>query len=66
MPRHFNRRETMLKARAARQRALSRPELRRDEGVERISASGLISAPIKAENPDDRRLIDEFLARRGR
>lgn len=50
-------------ARMRRDKALSRNELR--AGTEaRISPAGVTSAAIKAEDPETRRMIDEFMARR--
>jgi hypothetical protein len=43
--------------------ALDRPELRQPS-IPRVSAVGVTSAPINAEDPKTRRLIDEALAKR--
>jgi hypothetical protein len=50
-----------LKLEAARQRALNRPELREDSSP-RASAAGVTSFPVKAENEETRRLIEDFRA----
>lgn len=65
MPRDLKARENQLRARAARTSALARLELGRPT-VPRVSAAGATSAPLKAEDPHLRLLIDEALARRAR
>lgn len=59
--RHHAKRDAIQKAR--RQLALDRPELRQPSEA-RTSPVGPTSYPIKAEDPETRRLIDEALARR--
>jgi len=47
-----------------RNRALARPELSQDPGKFKFTApSSPISAPIKQDDPETRRLIDEALAK---
>ena len=61
--RRYAKRDAIQKA--DRQLALDRPELRQ-ASVARTAPTGPTSYPIKAEDPDTRRLIDEALARGGR
>lgn len=62
-----NMRKGILKARAAREQALTRPELRGlHESVPRQSAAGPVSAAIKREDPEQRAAIDAWLKSRGR
>lgn len=50
-------------AKAKRARALERNEFR-TPSEPRVAPDGATSAPIKAEDPETRRLIDEAIARR--
>jgi len=50
-----------LSAKARRDRAMQRPELRQPSAP-RIFPAGATSAPIKAENPELRRMIDAAVA----
>lgn len=51
------------KARARRYVAMSRPEFR-TPSEPRVVAASPVSFPVKAEDPELRRMIDEALARR--
>ena len=64
MPRDFKASENTKRAKARRQAALDRPELR-GPSTPRLSAAGPTSMAVKAEDPATRRLIDEALAKRG-
>jgi len=61
----MTREERIKLSRNRRAFALERNEFRLPSEP-RISAQGVISAPIKAPDPETRRLIDEALARRDR
>jgi hypothetical protein len=50
-------------ARLRRDTALLRAELRGPSEA-RVSPAGLTSFPIKAEDPETKRMVEEFLARR--
>lgn len=63
MPRGMRARENALRARAKRQGALDRVELR-GPSEPRQSAAGATSAPIKTTDPETTRLIADALARR--
>lgn len=63
MPRDYKAHENQKKAKARRAHALSRTELRQPS-VARVPASGPVSMGIKATNPEDDRIIAEFLKRR--
>ncbi len=63
MPRNMRRAEVDKRARARRDFALSRIEFN-EPSVPRVSAAGPTSAPLKADDPEDRRLIEEALAKR--
>lgn len=65
MPRDMTHRESHKRASAKRVAALERLEFK-TPSVPRVSASSAMSAPLKAEDPHLRRLIDEALARRAR
>lgn len=54
---------TAREIRSRRQEALDRPELR-GASVPRESAAGATSFPVKSEDSETRRLIDEALARK--
>lgn len=64
MPRNFKAGETMKRAKARRQSALDRTELRGDP-TPRVAAASPMSMGVKTVDPETRRLIDEALARRG-
>jgi hypothetical protein len=64
MPRDHSASENRKMARAKRSAALARTELRQPS-VPRISAAGPTSAPIKAEDPETRKLIDDAIAKLG-
>jgi hypothetical protein len=58
-----NRHDMMRMSKNRRASAMERVELR--QGTEpRRSPAGVTSAPLKAEDPELRRMIDEALARR--
>lgn len=59
----MNGNEVMRRAKAKRDTALARTEFRYPSEA-RIAPSGATSAPIKAEDPETRRLINEALAKR--
>jgi hypothetical protein len=52
-------------ARQRREKALIRGEFRTPTSP-RVSSAGLTSFAIKAEDPETRRMIDEYIANRGR
>jgi hypothetical protein len=64
MPRDYHPRESALKARARRQFALDRTELRRSSEL-RQSAVSPTSFAVKKIDIETQRLIDEALAKRG-
>ena len=64
MPRDHSAAENTRMAKAKRQAALNRNELRQPS-VPRVSASGPTSAPVKAEDPETRKMIDAALAKLG-
>jgi hypothetical protein len=57
---------TNRRAKARREYAMERHELRRQTLVPHVFPAGATSAPIKAADSETRRLIDEALARRVR
>lgn len=63
MPRDFKASENMKRSKAKRQAALSRPEMLQPT-VPRISAAGVTSMAMKAEDLATRAMIDEAIARR--
>lgn len=63
MPRDMRADENRKRAKARRDFALERNEFRYPSEP-RIAPDGPTSFPLKADNIDDRRLIDEALARR--
>lgn len=63
MPRDFKAAENTKRARAKRAAALARTEFRYPSDP-RTAPAGATSFPIKAEDPENRRLIDKALARR--
>lgn len=65
MPRDNRARTNQLVARERRAFALERNEFRYPS-EKRTAAAGATSFPLKAEDPEVRRLIDEALARRRR
>lgn len=65
MPRDYNPREAYLKAKARRDYALQRRELR-EPSEPRQAPSGPTSFPIKKIDTATQRLIAEALAKRGR
>lgn len=63
MTRRYSASETARRAKAKREAALARPEIMLStEG--RQSAAGPVSFPVKVDDPENRRLIEEALARR--
>lgn len=62
MPRNMRQGEAERRAKAKREFALQRNELR-GESTPRVSAAGVTSAPIKADDPF-RAIIEEALAKR--
>jgi len=63
MSRRHTGNEMARMARAKRDIALERSELR-GESVPRRSAAGPTSAPLKARDPNVDRMVEDFLARR--
>lgn len=63
MPRDYRAHENERRAKAGRERALARNELRQ-ESTPRSSAAGATSFPVKAEDPATRAAVDEFLKNR--
>jgi hypothetical protein len=63
MPRDFRAAENQKRAKARRQGALERNELRQPSAP-RQAAAGATSFAVKAEDPSDRAAIDAFLAAR--
>lgn len=63
MPRDYRAHENTRKAKAKRQQALERNELR-GPSTPHVSAAGATSAPIKAPDPATDAMIEEFLARK--
>jgi len=64
MPRNMRANENMKRSKAKRDAALARVEIGYPTEP-RVSAAGPTSFPVKADDVNDRRLIDEALARRG-
>jgi len=65
MPRDIRATQNTKIAKARRQAALARPEILQPSAP-RVSAAGITSMAVKAEDPETRRLIDEALAKRER
>lgn len=63
MPRDYRAHENAKMAKAKRQIALERNELR-GPGTPHVSAAGPTSAPIKLADPGDAALIEAFLQRK--
>ena len=63
MPRDFKASENQKRAKARRQGALDRNELRRGT-TPRRAAAGATSFAVKADDPSDRAAIEAFLATR--
>lgn len=61
MTRDYKRSELMNRARAKRERALGRPELR-DPSIVRVSAAGPVSMGVKAIDPNHDKMVEDFLA----
>jgi len=57
-------RKMALARQEARLRALARPELNGNVPTQRVVQAGAFSVPAKVIGESDRRLIDEFLAKR--
>ena len=64
MSRRYSAGETERMARAKRDKALARGEIR-GPTEPRTAAAGPTSFAVKVDDPENRRLIDEALARRG-
>lgn len=64
MPRDYRARENKLRAKAKRDGALARVELR-GPSEPREPAAGATSFPVKARSENDDALIRDFLARKG-
>lgn len=63
MPRDLRATKNVQRAKAKRAAAMMRPELLQPTSP-RVSADGPVSMAVKIEDPENRRLIDEALARR--
>ena len=63
MPRDIRATQNTKIAKARRQAALARPEVLQ-QTTPRVTAAGVTSMAIKAEDPATRRMIDEAIARR--
>lgn len=63
MGRNFNRQENLKRSKMKRQYALDRPEMLRPSAP-RVQQSGAFAMAAKAEDPETRRMIDEFLAKK--
>lgn len=64
MPRDMRHGENVRRVKARRDKALARMELR-GASEPRVAPSAPTSFPIKVQDPETRRLIDEALAKRG-
>lgn len=64
MPRDYRAHENARMAKAKRQKALDRNELRA-ASVPHVSAAGATSAPIKAPDPETAAMVEAFLRKRG-
>lgn len=64
MPRNMRRDESQRRSKAKRDAALARTEFAYPSSP-RVAAAGPTSFALKADDPNDRRLIDEALAKRG-
>ena len=65
MPRDYSAGENARKAKARRQHALDRRELR-EPSAPRVAAASATSFAVKTVDDETRRMIDEALAKRGR
>lgn len=65
MSRSYKEAEIHRRAKARRDAALARPELR-GPSTPRVSAEGATSAAMKARDPETDRMVQEYLERRGK